>query len=355
MIWLFLLCLALVCFLLQRTWAERVLAWLRYEKRCSQTLAEVGEPVAVTARLENHGPLPIIFIHTQEFFPPEATIHEDPRWMEDHMHERLGDQCVDEKLFLMPHQRRTTTVHVSFPRRGWYPLRGSQISTGDFFGLENASRREAPAGEVVVMPPRYRDTDLTNTLGGFLGDISVRRFILEDPVLTTGFREYTGREPMKSISWPQSARCGHLVVKQYDHTVDLSVTVLLNAEGGTSGQLEQCFSMTRTVCETLESKGIPYDLRTNADLIGPMGTLHHISQGLGRRHLNTILYGLGRSFCRCVQPLDELVGQCRAAQNANRSYVVVSPPLSGEQRLALQTLRAGGVAMTIFIGEEEDQ
>ena len=56
------------------------------------------------------------------------------------------------------------------------------------------------------MRPRDWADSSADVLSGFLGDVSVRRFIYEDPVLTTGFREYTGREPMKHISWTQSAR-----------------------------------------------------------------------------------------------------------------------------------------------------
>ena len=94
------------------------------------------------------------------------------------------------------------------------------------FRFENGTVMTYQTGEVVVIPPRCENSNVLRTLGGFLGDISVRRFILEDPLLTVGFREYTGREPMKSISWTQSARVGRPLVKQYDHTVDATVTVL---------------------------------------------------------------------------------------------------------------------------------
>jgi len=349
---LFVLFAAAFALVLEKLLIGRDLQDLRGDQWPDKRLAEPDEEFDICIRTENRSRRFVLFLRVSTTFPKDVV----PRpGLSGVTRDVWGNFGVTFSAWLRPWQRLERKIPVTVSRRGRYVLRPLTLTGGDFLGLKEQTKDCDRFSEVVV-PPREAPMDgFREMFGGFMGQVSVNRFILEDPVLTLGAREYTGREPMKSISWPQSARCGHLVVKQYDHTVDLSVTVLLNAEGGTSGQLEQCFSMTRTVCETLESKGIPYDLRTNADLIGPMGTLHHISQGLGRRHLNTILYGLGRSFCRCVQPLDELVGQCRAAQNANRSYVVVSPPLSGEQRLALQTLRAGGVAMTIFIGEEEDQ
>lgn len=270
--------------------------------------------------------------------------------MSEHLEQRMAAWCVEDVFSLLPRRRRTTTLSVSFPRRGRYSPGGIEVTTGDFLGQRTVTRTEFTFARTVVIPARCEDPRLLHTLGGFMGDISVRRFILEDPVLTVGFREYTGREPMKAISWPQSARLGRLVTKEYDHTTDLSVTVVLNAEGGTPEQLEKCLSITRTVCEMLEKQGIPYDLRTNADLIGPLGLISHVSRGLGQRHLDTILYGLGSCDCRCTEPLDKLVDRCRSAAESNQSYVVVTPPLTPTAKQALE--RLSGSAMTVLTGEE---
>src|SRR5699024_304525 len=82
------------------------------------------------------------------------------------------------------------------------------------------------------------------------GDLSVRRLLYEEPVLTVGVREYTGREPMKMISWKQSARRGSWMVNQYDYTTEASVMVLLNLDSPmlTEERAEWCFSAARTVC-----------------------------------------------------------------------------------------------------------
>ena len=43
-------------------------------------------------------------------------------------------------------------------------------------------------------------------LGGFLGELSVNRYLYEDPILTAGYRPYTSGDPMRSIAWKQSVR-----------------------------------------------------------------------------------------------------------------------------------------------------
>lgn len=49
-------------------------------------------------------------------------------------------------------------------------------------------------------------------------------------MLIRGFREYTGREPLRSISWVQSARQSRFLVKEQENMTDLSCTILLDVE-----------------------------------------------------------------------------------------------------------------------------
>ena len=82
-------------------------------------------------------------------------------------------------------------------------------------------------------------------------------------MLIRGFREYTGREPLRSISWVQSARQSRFLVKEQENMTDLSCTILLDVECRDEEReaelLEQCFSMVRSICEELEKRRIAYD------------------------------------------------------------------------------------------------
>lgn len=345
MIWLFVACLVALVLLLEQYWAEWALAKLRYFFSCSHLLAEPDQPITITSGVENPWFLPIMYIQTTEYLPPEASPLDRTAVSLRPVNQWSTQLCVEDTTYLLPRRRQVNQLRFSLPRRGWYRLGSAVLTTGDFLGLKDAACHQDARGEVVVIPRRCKDAEVLKALGGFLGDISVRRFILEDPLLTVGFREYTGREPMKSISWTQSARVGRTMVKQYDYTVDATVTVLLNAQGGTEEQMEECYSVTRTVCEELEARGIPYDFRTNGDLTGPMGPMSHVSQGLGRQHLRTILYGLGRAAGKYSFPLETLVEQSLLGAQTNQSYLLVTPPLPPRQQHLKQRLRAAGGAV----------
>ena len=74
-----------------------------------------------------------------------------------------------------------------------------------------------------------------------------------------GYREYTGREPMRQISWTQSAVRNELIVKQFDPVWAQSVLIVLDTEyhgdfDRFGAQLEYLFSLTRTACDVLEQR-----------------------------------------------------------------------------------------------------
>jgi len=206
---------------------------------------------------------------------------------------------------------------------------------------------------IVVMPRRSEQKLALDAVGGFLGDISVRRFILEDPILTTGFRDYTGREPMRAISWTRTAQTGTLQVKQYDYTAERHIVVLLNTEGAEEKQLEECLRLTRSVCEKLEQMKIPYGFRTNANLPGPVGKVTSIAEGLGEQHLNTILFGLGCADSTCFYSFRYLVRKTIRARKSNEAYIVITPDDKGTVRSCIQQLGDGsGASVCVLRGCE---
>lgn len=353
MIWLFLTLLALLVLVLQRNSAQQALDRLTYTASCDALLVEPDQAITLQAVIENRSRLPVMYLRLVSDLPANARLLEDDVWQQDHVRVRPQAVCVEQSAYLLPRRRRVCRFHFSLPDRGWYPLGSAVVFTGDFLGFREKHRAEEACAEVVVIPRLVQTPEVLRTLGGFLGDVSVRRFILEDPVLTVGARDYTGREPMKAISWPQSVRAGRLMVKEYDHTADWNVTVLLNTQGGSRAQLEQCYRLTRTVCEFLEKKGVPYAFSTNGDLMGPMGMLSGMAEGLGRQHLQTILYGLGRARCRCRFSWKKLAEQALHTGRMGRSHILITPPLTAEGQAAADRLRQLG-GLCILTGEEAE-
>ena len=192
---------------------------------------------------------------------------------------------------------------------------------------------------MIVLPKRLPAPELMNTFGNFLGDMSVRRFILEDPVLTLSFREYTGREPMKDISWPRSMRDGKLMVKQYDYTMELSATVILHTrfEGDFNEEaFERALSITRGVCEQLEQKKIPYNFRTNVISSGISSSWTSTRDGMGRLHLMSILEGLGCASPHTSATFESLIESVAIKAEAARAHILVTVGMDGDRSATIR-------------------
>ena len=348
-----LLLVAAVIAALEYYWANYGLNALHFKGEASHTLAEPDEVITWTASVENHSHLPIPFARLNQTFPAEAKLLADESWLSRHCYRIVTYFTIEHKMSLRPRRSVSHRIQFSFPKRGQYFFGEYMLSCGDLLGFKETFKRGAQQS-IVIMPECSKDQVSLDALGGFLGDISVRRFILEDPILTMGFRDYTGREPMKSISWTRSATAGSLQVKQFDHTAEQHVMILLNVEGATSDELEECFRLTRTVCEKLEQKKIPYGFRTNGCLPGPVGAIFYMAEGLGQRHMNTLLYGLGRATDTCFYSFRYLADRTLKHRSSNESYIIITPPLEGTARAAARKLEnAVGNSLCILTAKVE--
>lgn len=351
--------LALLVFLAQRYAAKAALRALRCDARFSTALADPEELFAVETVAENPGWLPILYLRVSARLPASLRFAQEERLRAQIQRDAWRGTEYSTVLYLMPRQRVIRREQAALPERGRYSLRELRLSVGDFLGVDEAYTGRTVHGEIVVAPRRADERAVEQVLGGFLGDVSVRRFVLEDPVLTIGVRDYTGREPQKDIAWRQTARLGRLVVKEYDHTVEPLVTVLLNVEYTASPPVraaaaEQCLSLARTACELLERRRIPYRFCTNATAASALGPWSEVENGLGRAHFDAIRDGLGRTDGSCRRSLAQLLEQEKGRTEAGRSYLVVTPPLAPAQRRALDGLRAlTGGAVQLLQGEAQ--
>ncbi len=261
---------------------------------------------------------------------------------------------VANTVWLGPRQRLERRIPMTSPGRGRYSLHELTVYGGDFLGMKESSRGVYRFREVVVYPKEADLDSLDDAFGGFLGDLSVRRFLFEDPVLTLGTRDYTGREPMKSISWTQSARRGSLMVNNYDHTTEPSVSVILNGTCGedvTKADLERCFSIARAVCARLEKKGAKYDFSMNVAMAGSLQADCAVPEGMGQRHFYGVLECLGRATDQVRIGADRLV-QGRLQGTSARGFIIITPERDESAQRAIRMASRSGAAVLVLAAKE---
>ena len=305
------------------------LKMLFYEGELDKNLVEPEEEITLYHRVVNQSWLPTLYMNLMTSLP--------------------GDDSCKYRMYLLGRQMWKAKTKFSCKKRGYYQFGNYYIEAGDAFGIRSEVHSDNLEHEVVVMPKKDNSVAVWKAYSGFIGDISVQRFILEDPVLTVGFREYTGHEPMKSISFLQTAKMGKTYVKCYDYTTELKVTILLNMYGGTSEAVEHCFEIVRTVCEDLETRHIAYGFASNGDVIERMAS------GLGSNHFNTLMREMGKSKLISFYSLESLLRRCEKERYQSRGYILVTPPLDMKnQELISQFNQKLDFPMCILMGGEKE-
>ncbi len=314
---------AVALIILERQWVSIAVRKLSYSCKCSASLVEPGEPLHFESEARNGSRLPIMFVRVTTFLPKDAVMTDDTgRAQQD---SGLKRDRVEMRFSLMGRSKVKRNIEFTFTKRGVYRVGEYDMAVGDLLGLSDTTFQANSDTSVVVMPKRIDNPAVKDVLGGFIGDISVRRFIMEDPIITRGFRDYTGREPMKDISWKRTAAAGKLMVKEYDHTSEINVIILLDLEAEDEEEIEQCYRLTRAACEALEAKKISYGLRTNGGLFSPIGHMAYMPQGLGDKHFKTIMYALGNARRVAYVSFQTLVEQAIKKQRNNENHIVIVP------------------------------
>lgn len=335
---------------------RRGLDGVEYDLRLSRPVAEADEPLQMITVITNRRRRFLPFIRLNENVPDGMVTAGDLR-PEDIKNQRA---LLRGTVYMMPRQRLTRRTDFSMPRRGRYLFLGATLEGGDFMGLGTAPRSMPLSRELVILPPPIAPEDLRRLMGGWLGERSVNRFIMEDPVLTLGYRDYTGREPMKQISWTQTARLDRMTVRCQDYTVERTVTVMFNAHTFTFGHygqamLERALSLCRSVCEALEDMRAPYALITNLRCLGAPDGFGEVGDGLGRAHLMTALEGLGRADFDHRDTLEGLFDRALSRAAPGRGHIFITPVRNDVHPELIGRLRAATGEEPLVITADADR
>jgi len=242
-------------------------------------------------------------------------------------------------------------METSIKKRGVHIFTGDYVDFGDFLGFREISRDVTYEQEIVVYPEKFKSQRLANTLAKFTGDVTAKRHLIRDPIITVGCREYTGREPMKEIHWMKSAQRNELVVREFDFNRQISVSVILNVEGINlldEEGLDGCCAAARTVCESLVEAGAAIRFFTNSKLIQKsVRTVWQCKVSSG--HTGELLEGLGRVSAHYIGSLDKLLDYSLRESDFDSAYIVIMHPDDIRGDGAVHKLRSntGGEAMLV--------
>lgn len=129
---------------------------------------------------------------------------------------------------LMPYQKITRRHHLVGKKRGFYELKNVSVTTGDAMGYGEVFDSISANTAMTVYPKMVPIQDIPLPSHSWLGDITVKRWIIEDPFLHSGIREYQQGDPLNAINWKATARTQDLQINKKDYTADHHLLIYVN-------------------------------------------------------------------------------------------------------------------------------
>ena len=279
----------------------------------NQERIPVGEIIRLTTEMTNKKILPLPWIKLRTHLPNSFHLilekgegSSGSPYVEDTftMHPFREHEIVTSLLF---YEKVSKYENFKCTVRGYFELEASEVEFGDLFGLYTgiATYKTAPS---LYVHPRIHPLDrLLVSPDSQLGSYSIKRWILPDPILAVGTRDYTHNDSFRSISWQATAKVGKLQVKNMDFSADQKCMIFLDVqtsprhwEGIDHPLIEQSIEVTASIFDFFYKQKFEVGLAINsADKKGensfylsPAYTPKHVVKALDALALATEFRGI---------------------------------------------------------------
>lgn len=198
-----------------------------YTIKISVPEAYENDEIEIIEEIDNAKRLPLVWARSEISCSPFLRFKGQNS---DNKKDRNLHGLVSGIFTLKGYQKCRRVWKVKCEKRGIMTIDNATITVSDLFGLSKCAKMFSVSDSVRVLPTPA-DMEAGELSGDtFIGDISVRRFVLPDPFVISGAREYTGREPMNRVHWAQTARCGRPMVFDNEFTTERRVMILMNMQ-----------------------------------------------------------------------------------------------------------------------------
>ncbi|WP_127588729.1 DUF58 domain-containing protein [Paenibacillus koleovorans] len=265
-----------------------------YTRSFSERACYEGEEVLLIERIANVKPLPLPWLRLESLMSASLRF---PR--QDNFDVHSGTLMQNQKSFfsLMPYSSVTRKHRIRATKRGCYDLSTMSLTCGDIFGMSKTTKTLRLDARLLVYPRLVPIGDIPLPSHSWQGDVTVRRWILDDPFIIQGAREYRYGDPLNAVNWKATARSGRLQVHQRDFTSDHRLMIYLNFE--LSEQMwsqvsdpelvEQGLRFAASLAADAIRRGIPTGFGCNSGTIDAPKEMVRVEPGSGASHTELLL------------------------------------------------------------------
>lgn len=349
----YLLLTALALFALQSFVLNRIgLRGISYERQLTKRQCFEGDELSLVETLVNRKPFPVPWLRVESQLSSELRFQS-----QTNLAVSAGSIYQNHKSFfsLMPYTKITRTHNITCTKRGVYRLESVSLSAGDLFGFARRTMRLSVPAQLMVYPRPLAYEELALPSHSWQGDLAVRRWIVEDPFLITGAREYRYGDSLKGVNWNATARSGKLQVHQRGYTADHRLLIVLNVETHEgmwntvidTELIEHGIRMAAGIAAYAIGQGVEAGFAANASLTDQPGQPALVSRGAGQPHLTYLYETMAKLVIAREIPIHELLERIRIETEEALDILIISAYESQKLHDALSLLTQSGHAVSI--------
>ncbi|UJF32745.1 DUF58 domain-containing protein [Paenibacillus hexagrammi] len=277
---------------------------LRIKRQFNQTHCHVGDEILMKETIINSKLLPLPWLRLESMIPAGLRFGR-----QTNLEINRGALLQNHRsLFsLMPYTKIVRSHPILCAQRGWFKLDSAAVSIGDIVGLEAAVRTQKTSLELLVYPKLLEVADIPLPSSSWQGDIVVKRWMLPDPFLSSGVREYRYGDAMSSIHWKATARSGKLQVYNQEHTADPKLLILVNTQitetmwdaVSDPELVEKALAYAATMADYAIRQGVPVGFGCNSYLLDQQGTPVFLAPQGGLPQLHDLLESMAKLAMAC--------------------------------------------------------
>ncbi|AGC67196.1 hypothetical protein Cst_c01700 [Thermoclostridium stercorarium subsp. stercorarium DSM 8532] len=320
------------------------------ERKFDTLHAQLGQTVHMIETISNRKLLPVPWLKVESRIDSGLRfgLQEDLNILQDEFHVSV--------FTMLPYTRIIRTHTVKCTKRGYYHLKSAALTARSITGTISAIKDETTDAKLYVFPGTLTLSELNLPSHSWQGDRVVRRWILEDPLIFAGIREYTTSDPIKNINWKATARMGTLQVNQYEPTANHRLMVFLNVDTKPDQwtvtdepeRVEYGISVAATVLEYASRNVIEAGFCTNGYLKDMEKEPVRIEPAGGKNHLVKMLECLARMVISRSITFYTLLDRELENNPGNTDYLFITAYVDDGIEERIRRLRTKGNAVEIL-------
>ncbi|MFB9860221.1 DUF58 domain-containing protein [Salinicoccus siamensis] len=227
------------------------------------------------------------------------TARDNIRFDDEHNNGTRHHTMTSVRFTVMPRSSVIIEIPFTGQARGVSKIIGARMEIPQLFGFSTFELKQIGTvnHEIIVYPDRYAIHNDRMATPPLQGSFQQKNALFNDPLLTTGTREYLPQDSMRDIHWKASARTGGLQTKRYEKTTKVTWMILINLQSDLSymppENIETIFEKIAFTTNQAAENNIPYKIISNMVTFDNR-SFFRLEEGSGALHYKRTLEALAR-------------------------------------------------------------